>query len=97
MKTALFLSLHQNSFPIFSRCDTFFLTETLTKGETMRTLETLKAQAEMLQTKALMYYNEMGDEDAYNRIQNELKSVNARILDLMVQEQENSVKQATIV
>jgi hypothetical protein len=51
----------------------------------------------MLENKALMYYNEMGDENAYNLIQNELKSVNARILDLMVQEQENSVKRATIV
>jgi hypothetical protein len=72
------------------------LTETLTKGETMKNLETLKAQAELLENKALMYFNELGDADAYNRIQNELKSVNARILDLMVEEQENSVKRATI-
>jgi hypothetical protein len=63
----------------------------------MKTLETLKAQAEMLQNKALMYYNEMGDENAYNTLQIEIKSINARILDLMVQEQENSVKRATIV
>jgi hypothetical protein len=62
----------------------------------MKTLETLKKQAEMLENKALMYYNELGDENAYNLIQIELKSVNAHILDLMVQEQENSVKQATI-
>jgi hypothetical protein len=63
----------------------------------MKTLETLKKQAEMLENKALMYFNELGDVEAYNLIQNELKSVNARILDLMVEEQENSVKRATIV
>ena len=72
------------------------LTETLTKDETMKNLETLKAQAEMIQNKALMYYNEMGDLEAYNRLQIELKSINARILDLMTEEQENSVKRATI-
>ena len=62
----------------------------------MKNLETLKAQAEMIQNKALMYYNEMGDLEAYNRLQIELKSINARILDLMTEEQENSVKRATI-
>ena len=60
------------------------------------TLETLKKQAEMLENKALMYFNELGDVEAYNLIQNELKSVNARILDLMTYEQENSVKSALI-
>ena len=50
-------------------------------------LETLKAQAEMIQNKALMYYNEMGDLEAYNRLQDELKTINERILDLMVLEQ----------
>lgn len=54
----------------------------------MKTLETLKAQAEMIHNKSLMYYNEMGDLEAYNRLQNELKSINERILDLMVQEQQ---------
>ena len=62
----------------------------------MKTLETLKKQAEMIENKALMYFNEMGDVEAYDRLQNELKVINARILDLMTQEQENSVKSATI-
>ena len=62
----------------------------------MKTLETLKAQAEMIENKALMYFNELGDLEAYNRLQNELKSINERILDLMVQEQENSVNSAII-
>jgi hypothetical protein len=69
----------------------------LTKDETMKTLETLKAQAEMIENKALMYFNELGDLEAYNTLQIELKSINARILDLMTEEQENSVKRATIV
>jgi hypothetical protein len=63
----------------------------------MKTLETLKKQAELIESKSLVYFNELGDVDAYNALQIELKSVNARILDLMVQEQENSVKRATIV
>jgi hypothetical protein len=62
----------------------------------MKTLETLKTEAEMIENKAIMYFNELGDVDAYNRLQIELKSVNARILDLMTEEQENSVKRATI-
>lgn len=62
----------------------------------MKNLETLKALSELLENKALMYFNEMGDEDAYNRIQIELKSVNACILELMVQEQEERIKQALI-
>jgi hypothetical protein len=62
----------------------------------MKTLETLKKQAEMIENKALMYFNEMGDVESYDRLQNELKIINARILDLMTQEQENSVKTATI-
>ena len=62
----------------------------------MKNLETLKKQAELLENKALMYFNELGDADAYNRVQNELKSINARILDIMTEEQENSVKRATI-
>lgn len=62
----------------------------------MKTLETLKAQAEMIENKALMYFNELGDVEAYNRLQNELKSINERILDLMVAEQESRLNQATI-
>lgn len=62
----------------------------------MKTLETLKKQAEMIESKSLVYFNELGDLEAYNTLQNELKSINARILDLMTQEQENSVKRATI-
>ena len=62
----------------------------------MKTLETLKKQAEMIENKSLMYFNELGDLEAYNTLQIELKSINARILDLMTQEQENSVKRATI-
>jgi hypothetical protein len=96
LETAFFLSLHQKTLELETLFDYNDLIRNTYKGETMKTLETLKAQAEMLQNKALMYYNEMGDEDAYNRIQIELKSVNARILDLMTEEQENSVKQAII-
>ena len=62
----------------------------------MKNLETLKALSELLENKALVYFNELGDLEAYNSIQIELKSVNACILELMVQEQENSVKRATI-
>ena len=62
----------------------------------MKTLETLKKQAEMIENKSLVYFNELGDLEAYNTLQIELKSINARILDLMTEEQENSVKRATI-
>lgn len=62
----------------------------------MKTLETLKAQAEMIENKALIYFNELGDLEAYNRLQNELKTINERILDLMMQEQESSVNSAII-
>ncbi len=62
----------------------------------MKNLETLKKQAEMIENKSLMYFNEMGDLEAYNTLQIELKTINARILDLMVQEQEERVKRATI-
>lgn len=62
----------------------------------MKSLETLKALSELLENKALVYFNELGDIEAYNRIQIELKSVNACILELMVQEQEERIKQALI-
>ncbi len=62
----------------------------------MKSLETLKALSELLENKALVYFNELGDLEAYNTLQIELKSINERILDLMTQEQENSVKRATI-
>jgi hypothetical protein len=62
----------------------------------MKSLETLKKQAEMIENKALMYFNELGDLEAYNTLQIELKSINELILDLMIEEQENNVKQALI-
>jgi hypothetical protein len=62
----------------------------------MSNLELLKMQAELLENRALMYFNELGDEVAYNRIKKELDEVNARILDLMVDEQESNRKQAII-
>jgi len=62
----------------------------------MKSLETLKALSELLENKALVYFNELGDLEAYNRIQIELKSVNSCILELMVQEQEERIKRALI-
>ncbi len=64
--------------------------------KSLETLETLKALSELLENKALVYFNELGDLEAYNRIQIELKSVNACILELMVQEQEERIKRALI-
>lgn len=63
----------------------------------MKTLETLKAQAEMIENKITIYGDQFGPSDeVVLKLKNELKSINALILDLMVAEQENSVKRATI-
>lgn len=54
----------------------------------MKDLETLKKQAEMVELKLFIYTNELGDQEAVKRLENELKTLNDQILKLMVWEQE---------
>lgn len=62
----------------------------------MNELETLKKRADELQAKSMIYFNELGDAVAYERLQNELKTINERILDLMTVEQAEWAKKAVI-
>jgi hypothetical protein len=62
----------------------------------MITIERLKAEIEVLEEKAMIYYNELGDKEAYERVMNAIRPLNALILDLMVKEQEKQRKQALI-
>lgn len=54
----------------------------------MNDLENLKSQADLIEAKAMCYYNDLGDEEAYKRLKAQLDDINAKILDLMVYEQE---------
>ena len=62
----------------------------------MKELNELKKQAELLENKAWIYFNELGDENAYNRVKNELDKVNSAIIDLMTFEQEKQRKEAIV-
>lgn len=68
----------------------------ITKGDNMTHLEKLKNEAQILEHKALIYFNELGDLQAYKRVKNELDKVNESILNLMIKEQEDHVKRFTI-
>jgi hypothetical protein len=70
--------------------------ETTNKGERMNELETLKKQIETLEHKALVYFNELGDKEAYEALKTRINELNAKVLDLMVGEQENERKAALI-
>ena len=59
-------------------------------------LNELKTKVELLETLAFRYYNELGDEIRYNDIMAQVKEMNDKILDLMVQCQESSVNAAKI-
>jgi hypothetical protein len=79
------------------------LTETLNKGKSMKLskekleLEYLKAQADNINTKIDIYNDQFGpSSDVVIKLKNEVKKIDMLILDLMVEEQENSVKSAII-
>ena len=60
-------------------------------------LEYLKAKADELDNKITIYGDQFGPlDDVVLRLKNELNKVNALILDLMVQEQENRINSAII-
>lgn len=60
-------------------------------------LEYLKAQSEFIDRKIDIYNDQFGpSSDITLRLKDELKKINAMILELMVREQEESVKKATI-
>ena len=60
-------------------------------------LDYLKAQADAIDNKITIYGDQFGPSDeVVLKLKNELNKVNALILELMVQEQENRVKRATI-
>jgi len=59
-------------------------------------LNELKTKVELLETLAFRYYNELGDEIRYNDIMAQVKEMNGKILDLMVECQENSANAAKI-
>ena len=59
-------------------------------------LEYLKAQAEWIERKIDIYNDQFGpNDDHVIKLRNEVKKLDLIILDLMVKEQETSVKQAT--
>ena len=61
-------------------------------------LEYLNAKVANLETKINIYNDQFGPTDEHVvKLKNEVKKLDALILDLMVKVQENSVKQATII
>jgi hypothetical protein len=76
------------------------LTETLTKEKNMKELlelEYLKAKVANLDQKISIYNDQFGPSDDHViKLKNEVKKLDAIILDLMVAVQENSVKSAVI-
>lgn len=60
-------------------------------------IEYLNAKVANLETKINIYNDQFGPNDEHViKLKNEVKKLDALILDLMVQVQENSIKQATI-
>jgi hypothetical protein len=76
------------------------LTETLTKEKNMKELlelEYLNAKVKNLESKIDIYNDQFGPSDDHViKLKNEVKKLDAIILDLMVAVQENSVKSAVI-
>lgn len=62
----------------------------------MKEIETLKKEIETLESKALVYYNELGDKEAYETLVKRIKKLNAKVLDLMVLQQQNERLEAFI-
>jgi hypothetical protein len=61
------------------------------------TLEQLKKQAELIDLKLHIYGDQFGpSSDISEKLKNELRAIDAMILDLMVDEQEQRLKQAVI-
>jgi hypothetical protein len=61
------------------------------------TLEQLKKQADFIELKLQIYGDQFGpSSDISEKLKNELRAIDAMILDLMVDEQEQRLKQAVI-
>ena len=61
------------------------------------TLEQLKKQAEMIDLKLHIYGDQFGpSSDVSEKLKNELRAIDAMILDLMVQDQTERLNKATI-
>jgi hypothetical protein len=61
-------------------------------------LEYLKAQADFLDQKIDLWNDRLGPNDEHVvKLKNEVKMINAKILDLMVYEQETRINKAVIV